>query len=66
MLGDAGANPLGALVGLAALELEPVRLWVALVVAIALNVASEFTSLGEAIEAWPPLAAIDRLGRRGS
>lgn len=66
MLGDAGANPLGALVGLAALELKAMRLGLFLAVVIGVNIASEFTSLGKLIESSPPLAAIDRLGRRSA
>jgi UDP-N-acetylmuramyl pentapeptide phosphotransferase/UDP-N-acetylglucosamine-1-phosphate transferase len=64
MLGDAGSNPLGALVGLAALQLEAVWFWLFLTVVIGLNLASEFASIGKLIETCPPLAAIDRLGRK--
>jgi hypothetical protein len=65
MLGDAGANPLGGVLGLglAATMGEPGRL-VAIVVLLALNAASEKWSFSRAIERTPVLAALDRLGRR--
>ncbi|MGI6146114.1 MAG: hypothetical protein GX183_09670 [Firmicutes bacterium] len=65
MLGDTGANPLGALVGLSALEMPGTRLYLFLVTMALLNVLSEFVSIGSLIEACPPLAALDRLGRGG-
>ena len=66
MLGDAGANPLGAVlgVGLAASLGEPGRL-IAIAVLLALNLASERWSFSKAIEASPPLRWFDGLGRRG-
>ena len=51
MLGDAGANPLGAAVGVG-------------VVLAALNVASEVVSFSKVIDQVPPLRFLDRLGRR--
>ena len=65
MLGDAGANPLGAVlgVGMAASLGEPGRL-VAIAVLLALNLASERWSFSKAIEATPPLRWIDGLGRK--
>ena len=65
MLGDAGANPLGAVlgVGLAASLDEPGRL-VAIVILLALNLASEKWSFSKAIEATPPLRWFDGVGRR--
>ncbi len=65
MLGDAGANPLGAVIGLGlALSLpEPGRL-LALAVLIALNAASERWSFSHVIEATSWLRALDRWGRR--
>ena len=65
MLGDAGANPVGAVlgVGLAASLDEPWRI-VAIVVLLALNLASEKWSFSRAIEASPPLRWFDGLGRR--
>lgn len=64
MLGDTGANPLGALVVLSALQMS--RGWriIALLVLAAVNLIAERASLGRLIESCPPLAAIDRLGRR--
>jgi UDP-GlcNAc:undecaprenyl-phosphate GlcNAc-1-phosphate transferase len=65
MLGDAGANPVGGVLGLglAVSMAEPVRL-VAIAVLLALNAASEKWSFSRAIERTPVLAAFDRLGRR--
>ena len=65
MLGDAGANPLGAAIGLglaASLE-EPWRL-LALVIAVLANVASERWSFSEVIATNRALRAFDRIGRR--
>lgn len=66
MLGDAGANPLGGVLGLglAASFDRPGRI-VVIVVAALLNVASERWSFTRAIEATAPLRWLDRLGRRG-
>lgn len=65
MLGDAGANPLGGLIGLGiGIALEgPARL-AALGVVAALNLASERWSFSAVIAANPLLASLDRLGRR--
>ncbi len=65
MLGDAGANPLGATLGLATvLAVSPMtRNWV-LVVLLALNLVSERVSFSRVIERVPPLRVIDRAGRR--
>lgn len=64
MLGDAGANALGAAVGIAVVVgcAPNVRLAVLLAV-LALNVASERVSFSAVIERWPPLRFLDRLGR---
>lgn len=64
MLGDAGSNPLGGLVGLGlGLALEgPARL-AALGVVAALNLASERWSFSAAMARNRVLAALDRLGR---
>lgn len=65
MLGDAGANPLGALVGLGlAVSLEGAWRWVAVVILFALNAASERWSFSAAIEGTPWLNRLDRMGRR--
>ncbi|MGH9024887.1 MAG: hypothetical protein ACRDWD_02045 [Acidimicrobiia bacterium] len=65
MLGDTGANVLGAVLGLAVvLEIgRGVRTGV-LVGLIALNVAAEFVSFSAVIDRVGPLRAFDRLGRR--
>jgi UDP-GlcNAc:undecaprenyl-phosphate GlcNAc-1-phosphate transferase len=64
MLGDAGANLVGALAGVALLVTlsEDARL-VALGVVVALTVYGEFRSISAAIERTPGLRALDRLGR---
>jgi len=64
MLGDAGANPLGALCGMAALAAGPgaaVR-WVLLGALVALNASSEVVSFSSLIDRTPPLRWFDRLG----
>jgi hypothetical protein len=64
MLGDAGANALGALLGLSAAGLNrPARLGL-LAGVTALNAASEFVSFTKVIQATPPLQWLDQLGRR--
>lgn len=65
MLGDAGANPLGAVLGLGVAEAlgEPSRV-ATIVLLLILNVASERWSFSRIIEASPPLRALDRLGRK--
>jgi len=65
MLGDTGANALGAALGLAVVLGcgSGVRLAVMLVL-LALNLAAEVVSFSRVIEAIPPLRAFDRLGRR--
>lgn len=65
MLGDAGANALGAAVGLAATRTLPVPARLVLLGGItALTVASERVSFSAVIESTPVLRAVDRLGRR--
>ena len=65
MLGDAGANVLGAAVGAAATRRlsAPSRLTV-LASVVALTLASERISFSAVIERTPALRALDRLGRR--
>jgi hypothetical protein len=64
MLGDAGANGLGALLGLALLQHAPQRRGTALGVLAALTLASEVVSYSRVIDAVPPLRWVDRAGRR--
>ncbi|MGY1823058.1 hypothetical protein [Geodermatophilus sp. SYSU D00079] len=65
MLGDCGANSVGALLGLrlAAIPARPVRAGL-LAGVVALTLASEKVSFTEVIEATPGLRELDRLGRR--
>ena len=64
MLGDTGANPIGAVLGLGVVlgASEGWRLGVMLAL-LALNVAAELVSFSRVIDAVPPLRAFDRLGR---
>jgi UDP-N-acetylmuramyl pentapeptide phosphotransferase/UDP-N-acetylglucosamine-1-phosphate transferase len=65
MLGDAGSNPLGFLVGATlAVALPMPGVAVAAVAAVALQVAAETVTISRLIEATPPLRWFDRLGRR--
>ncbi|MGY1594985.1 hypothetical protein ACI79D_23675 [Geodermatophilus sp. SYSU D00708] len=65
MLGDCGANAVGALLGLrlAALPGRPARAGL-LAGVVALTLASEKVSFTQVIEATPGLRELDRLGRR--
>jgi UDP-GlcNAc:undecaprenyl-phosphate/decaprenyl-phosphate GlcNAc-1-phosphate transferase len=64
MLGDCGANALGAMLGTAAAALpRPARV-AALAVVIGLTAASEKVSFTKVIERTPPLRWLDMLGRR--
>jgi UDP-GlcNAc:undecaprenyl-phosphate/decaprenyl-phosphate GlcNAc-1-phosphate transferase len=65
MLGDIGANVLGAVVGLAVvLETSPTTRHVTVVVLLALNVISERVSFSRVIERVPLLHWLDQVGRR--
>jgi UDP-N-acetylmuramyl pentapeptide phosphotransferase/UDP-N-acetylglucosamine-1-phosphate transferase len=65
MLGDGGANALGAVVGVAAVSaLGPAPRLAVLVVVVALTVTSEYVSFSRVIERTPPLRWLDALGRR--
>ena len=65
MLGDAGANVLGFVVGLELVGgLPPVGLAVALAVVVGLHVLSETVTLTRVIRAVPPLRWLDDVGRR--
>jgi UDP-N-acetylmuramyl pentapeptide phosphotransferase/UDP-N-acetylglucosamine-1-phosphate transferase len=64
MLGDTGANVLGATLGLAVvLSTAATTRTVVLVVLLALNLASERVSFSRVIDRTPPLRVLDRLGR---
>jgi UDP-N-acetylmuramyl pentapeptide phosphotransferase/UDP-N-acetylglucosamine-1-phosphate transferase len=64
MLGDTGANVLGAVLGLGVvLGCGATTRAVTLIVLLALNLLSEFVSFSRLIAATPPLRAFDRLGR---
>ncbi len=65
MLGDAGANALGAMLGAAAAATLPRPARVAVLAAIiGLTAASEVVSFTKVIERTPPLRRLDMLGRR--
>ncbi len=65
MLGDAGANALGAMLGAAAARSLPRRARVGLLaVIVTLTVASERVSFTKVIAGSPPLNWLDMLGRR--
>jgi UDP-N-acetylmuramyl pentapeptide phosphotransferase/UDP-N-acetylglucosamine-1-phosphate transferase len=64
MLGDAGANALGALLGLGATRLGRGRRLAVLAGLVALNGASEFVSFTKVIQRTPALHWVDMLGRR--
>jgi UDP-N-acetylmuramyl pentapeptide phosphotransferase/UDP-N-acetylglucosamine-1-phosphate transferase len=66
MLGDAGANALGAVVGTLLLAGPLWLLWAAAVLLLALQLVSERVSFSRVIEANRVLRAADRLGRRGA
>jgi hypothetical protein len=64
MLGDAGSNALGAVLGLKSVKRFTGRgRWVAIGALAGLTILGERTSLGAAIERTPGLSWIDRLGR---
>ncbi|MEV0399303.1 hypothetical protein [Actinoallomurus sp. NPDC050550] len=64
MLGDAGANAFGALIGLSATGLSRRSRLGVLAGVTALNAASEVVSFTKVIRATPPLNWLDQLGRR--
>ena len=64
MLGDAGSNALGAVVGLKSVgNLHGRARWAAIFALAGLNLLGERRSLGELIERTPGLTWFDRLGR---
>jgi UDP-GlcNAc:undecaprenyl-phosphate GlcNAc-1-phosphate transferase len=67
MLGDGGANLLGFTVGVGAyLVLPGWAVEVVAVIAVALNVLADTVTLSRAIDAFPPVRWVDRLGRIAS
>lgn len=66
MLGDAGANPLGAVCGLAALWAvpDPGARWFLLLAVLGLNLLSEVVSFTRVIDSVAPLRWFDHLGSR--
>jgi hypothetical protein len=65
MLGDAGANALGAVLGLGVvLAASPGARTATLAAVAALNLLGEVVSFSRVIDAVPPLRALDRAGRR--
>jgi UDP-N-acetylmuramyl pentapeptide phosphotransferase/UDP-N-acetylglucosamine-1-phosphate transferase len=65
MLGDTGANVLGATLGLSVvLTTAASTRTVVLIAVLALNLLSERVSFSRVIDRTPPLRAFDRLGRR--
>jgi hypothetical protein len=64
MLGDTGANALGALLGLGATRLGRGGRLAVLAGLCALNGASEVVSFTKVIQRTPPLHWLDMLGRR--
>ncbi len=65
MLGDAGANPVGALLGLGlAGSLGTTELGGAVALLLLLNLASERWSFSDVIDRTPALRTLDRLGRK--
>ena len=64
MLGDAGSNALGAMVGFKSVErFRGWGRWAAVAGVVAFNLVGERRSLGELIERTPVLSEIDQLGR---
>lgn len=65
MLGDAGSNVLGGVVGFAIVISTAANVrQIALLVVLALNMAAERVSFSNVINRIPPLRALDQLGRK--
>jgi hypothetical protein len=65
MLGDAGSNALGAVLGLKSVErFHGFSRWAAIATLAGLNVLGERTSIGRLIERTPGLRELDALGRK--
>ena len=66
MLGDAGSNAFGAVLGLKSVDrFHGWTRWAAIGALAGLNIFGERTSIGRLIERTPGLRELDRLGRRG-
>jgi glycosyl transferase family 2 len=64
MLGDAGSNAFGAMLGFKSVDrFRGWGRWAAVAGVVALNIIGERRSLGDAIERMPGLSQIDRMGR---
>ncbi|HET7722049.1 MAG TPA: hypothetical protein VFK43_18905 [Acidimicrobiales bacterium] len=64
MLGDAGSNVIGAVLGLAVVAVcAPATRDLVLIGVASLNVAGELVSFSKVIDAVPPLRAVDQAGR---
>lgn len=64
MLGDAGSNALGAVLGLSSVvRMRPRARWTAIGALTAINLLGDRRSLGELIERTPVLRELDRWGR---
>jgi Glycosyl transferase family 2 len=64
MLGDAGSNAFGAMLGFKSVDrFHGWGRWAVVAGVVALNVAGERRSLGDLIERTPGLAELDRMGR---
>ena len=64
MLGDAGSNALGAMLGLSSVSrLTGTKRWLAIGALAGLTILGERRSIGELIERTPVLTQLDRLGR---
>jgi hypothetical protein len=65
MLGDAGSNVLGAMLGLSSVGWLTGRgRWIAIGALASLNILGEARSLGDVIERTPLLRDLDALGRQ--
>ncbi len=64
MLGDAGSNAFGAMLGLKSVDrFHGFARWAAIGTLAGLNLLGERTSIGRLIERTPGLRELDRLGR---
>ena len=63
MLGDAGSNVIGAVLGVGmVLSVTETQRWILLVVVLALNLSSEVVSFTKVIDSVGVLRRLDRLG----